>query len=113
MTEMELQQQNIKHLLELVQQYPNLRIVPMVETECVAGDCCAWWIASWGEAAIEEIYLKDERVYIKDQDHDSLVDEEYDKFFGTDTDDETAMKLAQEKVNAYDWEKVIAVKIEP
>lgn len=111
----ENQQQNIEGLLELIKANPDLRVIPMVETDCVADDCCAWWVASWGKATVEEIYFNDERerVYIKDEDYDSLVDEEYGKFFGIDIDDETAMKLAQEKVDAYPWEKVIAVKIEP
>lgn len=113
--DIEQQQENIRTLLELIHENPELRIVPMVETECAADDCCAWWVSSWGKATVEEIYFNDERerVYIKDEDYDSLVDEEYDKFFGIDIDDETAMKLAREKVDAYPWEKVIAVKIEP
>jgi hypothetical protein len=111
----ENQQKNINTLLNLVHKNPELRIVPMVATECVADDCYAWWVTSWGKATIEEIYLNDieEKVYIKNEDYDSLVDEEYDKFFDTDTDDDKAIKLAREKVDAYPWEKVIVVKIEP
>lgn len=111
----ESQQENINNLLDLIRENPDLRIVPMVGTECVPEDCFAWWIASWGKATVEEIYFTtdDERVYIKDEDCDSLVDQEYDKFFGTDIDDEMALKLAREKVDAYPWEKVIAVNITP
>jgi hypothetical protein len=113
--DIEKQQENIRTLLVLVHENPDLRIIPMVDTECVVDDCCAWWVSSWGKATIEEIYFnyKQEKVYIKAQDYDSLVDEEYDKFFGANIDDETAMKLAREKVDAYSWENVIAVTIEP
>ena len=35
---MKLQQENINHLLELIQANPDLRIVPIVDAECVPSD---------------------------------------------------------------------------
>ena len=82
-----------------------------MDTECVPSDDYNSWVAGWGEASIEEICtsIKEEMVYVKSDAYESLVDKEYDKFFGTDIDDLTAMKLAREKVDAYDWKKVIVV----
>ena len=64
---MKVQQENIKELLRLVQENPELRIVPMVDT------------------------LVDKLMFIED-----LTEEE-----------------ARNKVNNYDWEKVITVCIKP
>ena len=38
MKQIEIQQENIKQLLQLVKESPKLEIVPMVNSECVGGD---------------------------------------------------------------------------
>lgn len=107
------QQKNIGELLRLAVENLDLEIVPMVDTECVYSDDFGSWMASWGSAKVDEYYSSDERIYFKSEDYDTLVDKEYDAFYGTDLDDETATKLAEEKVAAYDWVKVIVVRINP
>lgn len=108
----EKQREKVMNLLTLIEQNPDLRIVPMVETEVVADDGWAWWIASWGSASVEEIYNDDERVYIRSEDEDELVERLADTIeFTEDLHDEEALKRAEDEVKNYDWEKVIAVKI--
>jgi len=103
-----LQQKNVKHLLELIQANPELRIVPIVDTECVPSDDFNSWVAGWGEARLEEIWenLDRERIYIKYYDYDDLVDEIRDE-----TEEEISEEKAQRIVDSYGWEKVIIVKI--
>ena len=107
-TEMEIQQENIKKLIELVQENPDLRIVPMVDTECVLGDDFSYWIANWGKAEIDEIwsYEGGETLYSKSNSYDILVEESMDN-------NDIGEEEAKEIVSAYDWEKVITVSIQP
>ena len=46
--ESEIQKENIGKLLDLIKQNPELPILPMVDSEIVADDYCAYWAASWG-----------------------------------------------------------------
>lgn len=39
---MKKQQENIKHLLNLIQENPDLEIFPMVDTDCVPSDDFGW-----------------------------------------------------------------------
>jgi len=112
-TEMEIQQENIKKLIELAQENPDLRIVPMVNTECVNSDDYSYWIANWGKAEIDEIWCYEggERLYSRSNDYDTLVDEAMDEIV---CDDEVNWDIvAKAKVDAYEWEKVITVNIQP
>ncbi|GEM_PF-6167357 len=101
-----VQQKNIQNLLKLIQENPYLRIVPLVDTECVPGDEFNSWVASWGQSRIEEICesINKERIYIKSEDYDDLVDDMM--CLGVETDEE-----ARKCVDGYAWEKVIIVEI--
>lgn len=103
---MKVQQEGIKELLRLVQENPELRIVPMVDTECVYDDSFSYWMADWGKAEIDEIWMNEECVYSKSNNFDTLVDE---LMFNESLTEEEA----RNKVNSYDWEKVITVCIKP
>ena len=39
-----------ENLLQLIKENPDLPIVPMVDQEIVADDCCTWWIGKWGKS---------------------------------------------------------------
>lgn len=109
------QQKNIKHLLELVKKNFDLEIVPMVNTECVCSDDFGSWVATWGNAKVDRIYYSDERVYAEGEDYDELVENWIDnnyKDYPNFSDDEL-QDLAEEKVNNYEWKKVIVVRINP
>jgi len=105
-TEMKLQQENIQTLLKLIQENPDLRIVPLVDTECVPGDDFSSWVAGWGESRIEEVWenINKERIHIKSDDYDDLVDEAMD--LGIEIEEE-----ARKFVDSYAWERVIVVNI--
>lgn len=113
MKSIEIQQEKTNTLVQLIKENSELEIVPMVSTECVAGDNFAYWMAEWGTAKLDEYWCSDERIYFKEQDFDSLVDkyidDNYEQYENL-TDDELR-KLAEEKVNNYEWIKAIVVHI--
>lgn len=115
MKKLDRQQENIKHLLELVKENPDLEIIPMVDTECVCSDDFGSWMATWGNAKVDRIYCSDERVYIESEDYDELVEDWIDNNYEDypNFSDDELQKLAEEKVNGYEWEKVIVVRINP
>lgn len=107
-------QDNFKELMKLIQENPELRVVPMVEYEVCGGDECAWWEGKFGTAKIDEVFSKDEYIYIKSKDQAKLIEEAIeDDFIGLENDVSTAdaEDYAEKKVDAYDWEKVILVHI--
>lgn len=110
--QIEVQQDNIKTLIHLATKNPDLRIVPLVDSEIVASDDFGWWTAEWGTPSIEELWGDDERVYIRSDDEEELVDEAiemsgYDLIWS----EEDAQIKGKEIVDAYDWEQIIAVRI--
>ena len=110
--ESNVQQENIKELLNLIQENPNLRIVPLVASEIVADDSHCWWCGSWGNAEIDEIYVSDERAYLKSLDFEDLVEEYIDLYDeGHPTNEEHIEKWAEDKVANLAWERVIIVNI--
>jgi hypothetical protein len=112
MTKIKKQQAKVAELLELIKQNPTLRIMPMVETEVVASDDYGWWMAEWGKASVEEVYLDDERIYIRSLDEDILLDRVADHLSWIEKmEDEESFRKAEEEIKNYKWEKVIAVKI--
>ena len=107
------QQERIEGLLKLIQENPELEIVPMVNTECVGGDDYGSWMAEWGSAKLDEYYCSDERVYFRDGDEEDLqqqwIDYNYEDF--PNASDEELDKMAEEYVKNLEWVKCIAVSI--
>jgi hypothetical protein len=93
----EKQKEEIKRLLELVRENPDLKIVPMVDSEIVADDGHMWWIGGWGEASVEEIWNHDERVYIRSEDEISLIEEICDNSFDEHENEELSEDELYEK----------------
>jgi hypothetical protein len=103
-----------EQLFKLIQENPDLPIVPMINYEVCAGDDHNYWMGSWGKAEIDEYYCGDEQIYFSDYKEDlaqELIDNNYDNDWKGKSDEEMD-KLAEETVNSYDWVKCIAVRIE-
>ena len=49
--------ENTKRLLELIQENPDLPIVPMVDAEIVGGDDFGRWMGDWGYARVDEYLI--------------------------------------------------------
>lgn len=106
--EIEAQQVVVKNLLSLVQENPELRILPLVDTDCVASDDYGSWVAKWGHGKIDYVWSHEgsERIFIKSDDFDELVNELTLKAY---VSEEKANQIVEE----YEWEKVILVNIVP
>ena len=112
MKKIKKQQENINTLLKLINENPELEIVPMVDSE-IGGYDYSYYMGEWGTAQIYEYHCSDERIYFKEQDFEELVDdfienscEEYN-----DLSDEELEKLAEKEINNLEWIKAIVVNI--
>ena len=66
---------NIKDLLTLIQENPDLPIVPMVDQEIVADECYTWWLGKWGRCEKTKYYSGREYIHFYDDDvEDALND---------------------------------------
>ena len=67
--------ENTKELLKLIQENPDLEIVPMVDSEVVADDGYTWWLGKWGYSKKTKYYSGREYTHFYDDDkEDALVD---------------------------------------
>lgn len=108
--ESEIQKENIKELLELIEQNPDLPILPMVDSEIVSDDYCAYWAASWGKARIDSYCFDNERIWF-------LSDDKYEIFDGvcslpTGLSEEQEEKFIENVVSSLSWRKAVIVNIE-
>jgi len=110
------QQEKITNLLKLISEYPDLEILPMVD--CEVGDSdYSRTLGEWGKAEVDYHYSFEERIYFKSHDYDELVEDFMDK----NCDEEEYKnisayefeKIAESKVDAYEWTKAIIVNINP
>ena len=102
-------------LLQLIKENPDVEILPMVATECVADDSYGYWMAKWGNARLDKYWCNNERMYSYEQDFGSLVDDWVDNNYENYehlTDDELC-ELAKDTVNRYEWKPAIIVYIDP
>lgn len=105
------QRDNIKELLRLCKENPDLPILPQVGTEIVADDSHSWWLGAFGKPHIEEILTKlDGSVICKS---DDSYDGHYETFFGNDDDfnENATDEEAKEKVDGLPWLRCIMVDI--
>ena len=108
------QNENIEKLLQLKKENPYLQIIPMVHFEVCASDDYSFWMGSWGEPRIDEVYFTEEYIYFKSKSYSQLFDDVFDII---EEDNPTMSiseidKKAEEVVNNYKWEKCIVVYID-
>ncbi|MBR3445598.1 MAG: hypothetical protein IKH14_07035 [Prevotella sp.] len=98
---------NIEKLLELIEENPDLPIIPFVHSEVVADDMYTWWMADFGVVEITEYVIgSDGQVYEKEEEpqDDVLFD------FCPDWEDWPDEKI-EETYKNLPWEKCIVVHI--
>lgn len=61
-------------LIKLIQENPDLPIVPMVDAEVVADDC-GYWMGKWGRCEVTEYYLGREKVHFRDDDEEDVLND--------------------------------------
>ena len=58
--------ENIKALIQLMDEHPNLPVVPMVGQDIVA-DCTGEWVANFGKAEIKKMCIYGENVIFREE----------------------------------------------
>lgn len=107
---------NTQAFIKLVQENPDLPIVPMVAYDVVDDDSYHWWLGSFvdcevTEYALMEMYTEDRFVTRDDQDEieEYFMNELLDK---DDTlSEEEIERMAHEQAEALDWIKAIVMWI--
>lgn len=108
---------NGKELLKLIEENPNLPIVPMVGTEVVCDDSYRYWLGDWGSYYVGEYVLYetkyesrffDDRADLKEVYYDDHYDEE--RFDGMT--EEEIQAITDKEVDDMNWVKAIIVYIE-
>ena len=112
-TTLQKQKERLDTLFSLINKHPELRIVPMVATEIIADDGFSSWMAGWGKAEIEHIYVADERIYFKSEDEDEIGE---NIFFHLEENNpswskEYVLEQTELKEKEIPWEEVIVVHI--
>lgn len=106
------QQNNINQLLKLIKENPELKIVPMVDSE-IRGDDYAYYMGEWGTAEIDEYHCADERIYFKKHDFEELIDkwidDNYERY--PKSPDELLEERAMAEIDTLEWTKAIVVHI--
>lgn len=74
---MKNRKENLEKLFRLIKENPDLPILPMVDSEIVAEDGYSRWTASWGSAEVGEYVIGNERVWIKGEDDEESVLEDF------------------------------------
>lgn len=102
-------------LLNLIQENPDLEIVPMVDSEVVADNDSIWWMGKWGEAKLTEYYSGREHIHFRDDDEEDVLNDLVGCRYGCDAQGRDIYDLTDkewnELYNSLPWEKAIVVYI--
>lgn len=105
---------NIKELLKLIEENPDLPIVPMVDAE-VVGDDYGNWMGEWGTCDITEYYIGRDHVHFKDDDEEDVLNDMIGCRYGEDQKGRDIYDLSDEEwddlYKSIPWEKAIVVYI--
>ena len=108
----EKERENRTELFRLMQENPELPVVPMVDGEIVGYDGALYWLGEWGRAEIDEYFVseKAERVFTKS------IDDVFDVLERHLSDDEfDALPESEDECRPYydalPWVKAIIVYI--
>lgn len=109
---------NTQEFIKLVQENPDLPIVPMVDAEIVCGDDYGWWLGSFGCCEITEyvcVEMYGEDRFVARDDQDEIEEYFADKILNEDESDylsdEQVERMAHEQAEALDWIKAIIMWI--
>lgn len=105
----------MNELIKLIQENPDLPIVPMVDSEIVADDCCTYWLGNWGHCKVTEYYMGKEHVHFKDDDEENVLWDLQGCKYGCDPQGRDIYELSDDDWNSLyssiPWIKCIVVYI--
>lgn len=101
-------------IIKLIQENPELPIVPMVDSE-VVGDDYEYWMGHWGQCRVTEYYLGQEKIHFRDDDAEDVLCDMLECKCGYDKDGRDIYGLSDEEWDklyaSIPWVKCIAVYI--
>ena len=107
--------ENIKEILKLIEEHPDLPIVPMVGQGIVA-DCDDEWIANFGKAEIRKICMYEEAIIFYDENTlktAGLLELDYDTLgIPESMSSGEANRRLKAFIDSLDWLEAIIVHIE-
>lgn len=107
----ENEKENREELFRLMQENPELPIVPMVDYEIVADDS-GRLIGSWGSSYIGEYLIGEEQVHFREDDDPSEVDKVLSERYGDDYYTDMTDEQEAEAYAGLPWIKAIIVNID-
>lgn len=103
---------NIKHLIQLMDENPDLPVIPMVGQDIVA-DCTGEWVAHFGKAEIKKMCIYGEKVIFREEKNAIKTVEALELEWLTEG---RTREESIERLNGYldelDWLEAIIVHIE-
>ena len=103
---------NIKDLLKLINEHPDLPVIPMVGQDIVA-DCTGEWVAHFGKAEVKKMCIYGENVIFR-EDKNAIKTVEALELEGL-TEGRTreeSLKIINDYLDGLDWLEAIIVHIE-
>ena len=107
--------ENIKEIVKLIGEHPDLLVIPMVGQDIVLDDM-GDWVASFGKAEIRKICIYEETVIFYDEDPlktaQTLDFYLFDPGIWDSVSGERTNGITKEMIDSLDWLEVIIVHIE-
>nr|DAO11918.1 MAG TPA: hypothetical protein [Caudoviricetes sp.] len=104
--------ENIKEILKLIEEHPDLPVIPMVGQDIVA-DCTGEWVAHFGKAEIKKMCIYGEKVIFREEKNAIKTVEALELEWLTEG---RTREESIERLNGYldelDWLEAIIVHIE-
>ena len=104
--------ENIKDLLKLIEEHPDLPVIPMVGQDIVA-DCTGEWVAHFGKAEVKKMCIYGEKVIFREEKNAIKTIEALELEWLTEG---RTREESIERLNGYldelDWLEAIIVHIE-
>ena len=101
-------------LIKLIQENPELPIVPMVDSDVVCDDG-GYWMGAWGHCEVTEYYLGREKVHFRDDDEEDVLSDLVGCKYSLDPQGRDIYDLSDEEwdklYQSVPWVKCIVVYI--
>lgn len=102
-------------IIKLIEENPDLPVVPLVDSEVVANYSYTYWLGEWGECKVTEYYLGNEKVHFRDEDEGDVLCDMAGCKYNHDPQGRNIYDLTDEEWDALyksiSWVKCIAVYI--
>ena len=101
-------------IIKLIEENPDLPIVPMVDSEVVADDG-GYWLGKWGRCEVTEYYRGREYIHFRDDDEEDVLNDMVGCKYGYDSQGRDIYDLSDAEWDALyksiPWTKCIVVYI--